>query len=314
MLMSIGDIYAAHGSTVIAGSNHVISCEHAKDDLRRCVDALFITNPDIDKQEILDSTGGLVEGTCEWIRSEDKCRTWLESEESELLCIFGGPGEDDALHFPYWRVSGSHAIFVRKSCVPLLRSPRSKKYGEISPTNLASRHFIRNSALAKHAAKCMMATGKMEYALGSLGTLWQIFAHTLKDPDLDPLYCALDGLDECPEGDKKWLVGKIQTLFENRSGACHQSPNISKIVTLSGGIGGVRGSHYLNLDQCSGRALRALYPGLNYGPRCPGERQDDVWLVIKARLGTHAKVEEFDEGFWLKLGETLRKLSEGLFS
>ncbi|KAK1717596.1 hypothetical protein BDP67DRAFT_616240 [Colletotrichum lupini] len=317
MSMSIGDIHAAHGSTVIAGSNHVTSCEHAKDDLTRCVDALFITGPYINKQEIRDSTGGIVEGTCEWIRAEDKYRTWLESEESELLCISGGPGTGKTML----------SIFLIGEFQGLTQSPSGNLVYQFCNRHDPRRNtatsvlrtwlhdiFTRNPALAKYAAKSMTREGRMEYALGSLGTLWEIFAHTLNDPDLGPLYCVLDGVDECPEGDKKWLVGKIQTLFEYRSRACHQAPNILKIVILSGGIEGVRGSHYMNLDQSSGRGLRALNPGLDYSPIYLGEHQDDVWLVIKARLENHPKVEKFNKHFWRDLGRELYKRSEGLFS
>ncbi|EXF81488.1 hypothetical protein CFIO01_10311 [Colletotrichum fioriniae PJ7] len=315
MSLQVGDIFPYRSRSNWANISWI--GEHAKDELRICIDALFITNPDIDKQEILDSTGGIVEGTCEWIRSEDKYRMWLESEESELLCISGAPGTGKTML----------SIFLVRELQSLTQissgslvyhfcnrhDPRRNTATSVLRTWLHD-IFTRNPALAKHAAKCMIPTGRMEYALGSLGTLWQIFAHTLNDPDLGPLYCVLDGLDECPEGDKKWLVGKIQTLFENRTGACHQSPNISKIVILSGGIEGVRGSHCLNLDQCSGSLQRVVQPNLFYELDYLEHRPDDIALVIKTRLSNHPKVEEFDESLWRDLGLELYKRSEGLFS
>ncbi|KXH69218.1 hypothetical protein CSAL01_00443 [Colletotrichum salicis] len=291
--------------------------ELAKDEMRRCIDALFITNPDIDKQEILDSSGGIVEGTCQWIRSEDKYRTWLESGKSELLCISGAPGMGKTM-LPIFLI-GELKDLTQRSPGTLVfhfcnrHDPRRNTAISILRTWLHE-IFTTNPVLAKHAAKFMLPRERIEYTLGSLGTLWQIFAHVLEDPDLGPFYCILDGLDECLGGDRKWLVGKLQALFERPSGVCRRSPNISKFIILSGGIEGVRGSHYLNLDQCSGRKQRALNPGLVYMPFYSGQYSDDISLVIDARLAKHPNVEEFDKGFWGRLRVKLYERSEGLFS
>ncbi|KAK1701447.1 hypothetical protein BDP55DRAFT_722655 [Colletotrichum godetiae] len=251
----------------------------AKDEMRKCVDALFITNLDVDMQDIIDSTGGIAEGNCQWIRSEDKCRTWLESGKSVMLRISSAPGMGKTMLsiFPIeelkYLTQRSSGTLVFHFCNR--HDPRRNKATLILRTWL---HEIlaTNPVLAKHATKFLVPRERIEYTLGSLGTLWHISALVLNGPDLGPFYCMLDGLDECPEGDRKWLVGKLQALLERPSGSCRGSPNISKFIILSGGIGGVRGFHYLNLNQCTGSKQRVTNPGFIYTPQYPGERPDDT--------------------------------------
>lgn len=54
--------------------------------------ALFITDPSVDRQSLIDKKGQRVAGTCEWLERNETYKAWLCGDPS-LLWIFGGPGK-----------------------------------------------------------------------------------------------------------------------------------------------------------------------------------------------------------------------------
>ncbi|KAL1988197.1 hypothetical protein VTN96DRAFT_727 [Rasamsonia emersonii] len=60
--------------------------------IKTCRDALFLTDPEIDRQELISIKGPRVSGTCEWIRENELYRSWLDSG-TQLLWITGSPGK-----------------------------------------------------------------------------------------------------------------------------------------------------------------------------------------------------------------------------
>ena len=57
-----------------------------------CRNALFISNPDVDREELISAKGIRVPGTCEWIKENENFRA-LEKGEISLLWITGTPGK-----------------------------------------------------------------------------------------------------------------------------------------------------------------------------------------------------------------------------
>ena len=51
--------------------------------------------------------------------------------------------------------------------------------------------------------------------LTTKGMLWDMFASLLKEDELIPMYCVLDGFDECDGVSKSWLAAKFATLSSN---------------------------------------------------------------------------------------------------
>ncbi|PNP54706.1 hypothetical protein THARTR1_04911 [Trichoderma harzianum] len=58
-----------------------------------CLDALFITNPEDDKQRIEETKGGLLLDAYIWIIRNEEFMQWLDDPETRLLWIKGDPGK-----------------------------------------------------------------------------------------------------------------------------------------------------------------------------------------------------------------------------
>ncbi|EUC34326.1 hypothetical protein COCCADRAFT_4268 [Bipolaris zeicola 26-R-13] len=69
-----------------------------------CRDALYLTDPEVDRESVISAKGTRVAGTCEWITQNETYRTWLRSDsdrdndgdgngDTRLLWISGGLGK-----------------------------------------------------------------------------------------------------------------------------------------------------------------------------------------------------------------------------
>jgi exoribonuclease II len=63
----------------------------AAEKIKKCEDALFLTDIQDDRAELISVKGARVEHTCEWIEENEVYKSWL-SEQRNLMWISGGPG------------------------------------------------------------------------------------------------------------------------------------------------------------------------------------------------------------------------------
>ncbi|KAM4054550.1 WD domain, G-beta repeat domain-containing protein [Hirsutella rhossiliensis] len=59
----------------------------------QCLQDLFITYPEYDKQRIESIKGGLLRDPCRWVLQNDSFRRWRDGQENRLLWIKGDPGK-----------------------------------------------------------------------------------------------------------------------------------------------------------------------------------------------------------------------------
>jgi hypothetical protein len=69
-----------------------------------CCNALFLTDPYVDRECLISAKGTRVEGTCERITQDAKYRAWLDDDgdcinnnNTRLLWISGGPGKSKTM-------------------------------------------------------------------------------------------------------------------------------------------------------------------------------------------------------------------------
>lgn len=58
----------------------------------KCLQFLFLSNPQDDLAAIRSAKGDRVEGTCEWILIQERYTSWLNEDSPQLLWLSGGPG------------------------------------------------------------------------------------------------------------------------------------------------------------------------------------------------------------------------------
>ncbi|KAH9235164.1 hypothetical protein K456DRAFT_1776329, partial [Colletotrichum gloeosporioides 23] len=263
--------------------------------LRDCANALFITDPEVDRDELINFKGGRTDGTCEWIREDESYKSWLKSEDSRLLWISGGPGRGKTML----------SIFLTKELQvdnPARILFHFCKHGSENHSTatailrtLLHKIFDKRPGLVRHAADRMETVDRTRHTLGSPGALWQIFLKVLSDPGLGPLMFLLDGLDECKDDSTTWLVRSLRNIFDQSGRAFRQPPNVFKLVVVSREIVGLLGFPRLDLESKKSTI------------------DWDVRQVIKSKIREHPAYPSKNQAFWDKTVSKIQERCNGTF-
>uniref|UniRef100_L2GDP1 Ankyrin repeat protein n=1 Tax=Colletotrichum fructicola (strain Nara gc5) TaxID=1213859 RepID=L2GDP1_COLFN len=297
--VTIGDVNVAAGATAILGINQI---GQGKGDtsakLRDCTNALFITDPKVDRNELLIFKGERVKGTGEWIRQDGTYKAWLNSGDSRLLWISGGPGRGKTMLSIFLTVELQ--IFFRRPLTRILfyfckhESENHNTATSILRT-LLYQIFDKQPELTRHVASRMETAERTRDTLNSPGTLWQIFLNVLADPSLGPVVYLLDGLDECKDESTKWLVKSLQTIFDQSGRARLQTPNMFKVIVVSREITGLLGFPRLDLESKT------------------HDIASDVRQVIESKIRNHPDSSRKNRAFWNKTVTAIQERCDGTF-
>jgi ankyrin repeat protein len=270
--------------------------EALEEKVNACRNALFLTEPQVDRESLISTKGTRADGTCEWIIQNESYRSWLHGG-TRLLWVSGGPGkgktmlsiflteerrltqkaEDAELVFFFC----SHQDEKRNTAIAVLRGLLYQIVGK-----------RRN--LVKHVLLYFETPEKAQQTLSSLETLWIIFRRLVQDVDLGTMFCVLDGLDECDQDTLRLLVPKIIDIFspENSDSAT----KAFKMVIVSRDIPGLHGCRQVKLD-----------------PDNDTQVASDIERFISARVGKLSSIEGFNDEFCVTVQKTLLERSEGTF-
>lgn len=150
-------------------------------------------------------------------------------------------------------------------------------------------------SLARHAATQMEDEERTKQTLSSRGDLWDIFRNAICDPELGPVYCLIDGLDECHHESFSWLIRKFAFVFDKGSEAAILPPSPFKVLVVSREIPGLSG-----------------YPRVNLETKTDAMEQD-IFRFIKAKVTEIEKKLQVDEKFKNQITRTLTERSDGRF-
>ncbi|KAF3797330.1 hypothetical protein GCG54_00009301 [Colletotrichum gloeosporioides] len=296
--ITIGNVNIGPGATGIVGVNYFGSDnDNPEIKLKGCIEAFYVTDPKVDRDELINIKGEVTDGTCHWIRDDEMYNAWLNNEYSQLLWISGSPGQgktmlsifltdeleslaDDSTHVLFHFCS--HRNEEKSTATAILRT-------------LLHQIFKRTPTLAKHALSRMATANRVRDTLNSRGILWQILTDVLNDPSLGPVVCLLDGLDECKDGSVNRLITDLRKLFGFSGRAARQTLNTFKIVVLSRKIVGLHG--FLRLDLES----KTKYI------------TSDVHHFVDAKIREHPVYPTIDEGFWNNVTSMIRERCSGTF-
>lgn len=280
--------------------------EASNKDYINCLAALFLTEPKDDRELLLSTKGSRVDGTCIWIKDNASYKSWLCSA-SRLLWLSGGPGKGKTML----------SIFLSEKLEHLVRQSHDTIFLEYYCDNKDNR---RNSAiailrgllyqllksrpnLAKHIIPEFQIQREKLFAesssQSSFPSLWRIFRAMLQDPDLDTVYCVLDGLDECEGDSLKMLLSNLKTLFLTESGPktlCH----LKMIVTSRDFPGSL--SEVLSSLSCITLDLDA-----------DAEINRDIDLFIEDKINELCKLRRFSDQLCAHIKDVFRKRAQGTF-
>ena len=209
---------------------------------RKC---LFLTDPSIDRKDLIKIKGERVPGTCEWIEENEIYQHWLCDDTKPLLWIWGGPGKGKtmlSIHLSQIKERDTQTIYYfcaagddkRNTATAVLRGLLWRLTG-LFPSAVATLqkdYDLNNLKL-------------IDAILSSPETLWSILVDLVTQVRPGRMFCVLDGLDECDEDSQRWLVGKLSTLPSGGYG------DVLKVVLISRRMAGLKDMPQVKLDSDS---------------------------------------------------------------
>ncbi|CAI6101215.1 unnamed protein product [Clonostachys chloroleuca] len=184
------------------------------------VDALLLTKPEDDRDDLIDLKGRRVDRTCEWFIRNNRYSKWLQSPDSDILWVSGGPGKGKTMLAIY--LTQVLEQFVRTRDATLLYYFCDGK-NEKRNTAIAILRGLLYQLLEQHPHILGFFRGAFtgprgnQYTVSNMIPLWDIFISILRDANLGSIFCVLDGLDECEEASLRRLLKKLNILFSERA-------------------------------------------------------------------------------------------------
>ncbi|KAH7012389.1 vegetative incompatibility protein HET-E-1 [Macrophomina phaseolina] len=175
-----------------------LHCEIEK--LGRCIQDLYLTDPQDDKKRIEDTKGGLLKESYRWVLYNASFQQWRNDPQSQLLWVKGDPGKGktmllcgiidelqkskakaNVLSFYFCQATDSRI----NSATAVLRG-------------LLYLLIKQQPSLASHVRKKHDDAGKALFRdANAWFALSEIFVDILHDPDMSSTYLVIDALDEC---------------------------------------------------------------------------------------------------------------------
>ena len=257
--------------------------------LKACREALFVTDPEIDRNDIIRAKGSRTQGTCEWIKSHPRFQSWMRGD-ARLLWIRGGPGKGKTMMSVYL----------------------TEEIATEQPQNFAyffciSQDMQRNNACAVLRGLLWQITNcrpnLMQYLVpyfdppergratrSSEETLWNLLKDMCRNPEAPRLYCLVDGVDECDEDSMYWLVDKFTSIEHD------EDYRKLSLLALSRPIVGLDESTCITLD-----------------PDHHGQVSADVAIFVKSKVRELSQKLRVDTTFENHATKLLLEKSEGTF-
>jgi ankyrin repeat domain-containing protein 50 len=296
-LLSIMPAKPAAGLATAADGRDIRSEEEAN----ACLTAIFLTDPQDDRDKLIHIKGSRVDGTCEWIKTNELYNAWLNFH-SQLLWLSGGPGKG-------------------KTMLSIFLAEELERFVEESQAALFIQYFCdnrdekRNTAVAilrgliwqilKHCPKLSnhilpsLNNRDASQLNTSFESLWRIFETMVSDPILGTVYCVLDGLDECDEMSLEVFLKKLKALFSIKSRVA-QTCRL-KLITVS-----------RELPDFIPEILSS-FPRLRLDPDADSEVNSDIHRFIEVKVDELSQYRRYSESLQAHVKEAFLDRAQGTF-
>ena len=272
----------------------------------QCRDALFVTDPHVDRESLITAKGTRVPSTCEWIRNDVKYRAWLNggshgdsgsTNDIRLLWISGGPGKGKTMLSIFLTEElEKHAAHQENTdLIFFFCSAQNEKHNTALAVLRGLLHQIltKRPQLSKHALRHFEPPERKQQTLSSLEALWIIFVEVITDVDFGTVFCVLDGLDECEESIRKGLVSRLVTLLNGQNSS---TQNMFKLAIISREMPGLKNCPRVRLDPDNDERVSS-----------------DIELFISARMSDLSEIEGFNGELQASVQKELLDRAEGTF-
>jgi ankyrin repeat protein len=271
-----------------------------------CRNALFITDPFVDRESLITTKGDRVQGTCEWITQDANYLVWLNgggngdggsTHDRRLLWISGGPGKGKTM-LSIFLTEELEKHVVRRDAAELIfffcSAQDEKRNTAVAVLRgLLYQIIDKRPQLAKHALPYFESAERKQHTISSLEALWIIFSKLVADTGLGRMFCVLDGLDECEESTRRPLLSRLVSLLNEQT---LSSPSTFKLAIISRDIPGLHACPRIRLD-----------------PDNDENVVGDIERFVSERVNDLSTIEGFDENLRESVQRELLARAEGTF-
>ncbi|KAI9679647.1 MAG: hypothetical protein M1829_001609 [Trizodia sp. TS-e1964] len=219
--VATGDAFSSGGGKIYSAQQQIfVNEKYTKDDEDSCLCALFLTDPSIDRDKLVNAKGSRVNGTCEWIKTNVLYDLWLRSH-SQLLWLSGGPGMGKSMiaiflaeELEMMAKDSQYTCFLQYFC----DNKDEKRNTAVSVLRGLIFQILKlQPKLIHHILPSFKVQMESLFSSSSFETLWRIFQSIICEPIIGAIYCVLDGLDECDEASLEVLLNKFAALLLTQS-------------------------------------------------------------------------------------------------
>ena len=282
--------------------NNIFSVDPKEGEAQACLAALFLTNPLDDREQLIQAKGSRVDGTCEWIKSNELYDSWLHSH-SQLLWLSGDPGKGKTML----------SIFLAEELEQMAKRTQDKLFLQYFCDNKDEKRKTAVSIIRGLIFQLLQSCQKLFdhilpsfkiqkdslFTASSFETLWRIFGSMVRDPIIGTAYCVLDGLDECDEISLEVLLKKFAALLSAKTNglpACHLN-----LIVVSRDFPDIIPE------------LLSSFPHICLDPDADTEVNDDIQLFIKNKVDYLATRKQYPEPLRVRVEEVFQNRAQGTF-
>ena len=182
----------------------------------KCLQSLYLSDPQDDLAAVRSAKGDRVPGTCEWILTHDRFTAFLVEDGPRLLWLSGRPGigktmvssflVEELAHLTEQSLQMTLAYYFcddkdekRRTATAILRG-------------LLLQLLRQRPVLFKHIQPGFDMSRDTLFT--NFHSLWRVFVSVVQDPEADDVYCLVDALDECEKESRQLFLTSLTSFFD----------------------------------------------------------------------------------------------------
>ena len=261
-----------------------------------CLSALFLTDPVDDRAKLITVKGQRVQGTCQWITTNEAYISWLASP-SQLLWLSGGPGKGKTMLSIFLTqeleiiAQSQGAVLVYFFC-----DTRDNRRNTATAMlrGLMFQLIQQHSRLLEHILPVFKVQKEALFNDSSFESLWRIFENMVRDLGVGSIFCVLDGLDECDELSLEMITEKLRCFFS-------KSPTSLKLIAVS-----------RELPDCIPRAMSS-FSNVKFDTDSVREINDDLRRFITIKVNELSTERSYSDEMQAYVKYALQRRAKGTF-
>ncbi|KAI9747383.1 MAG: hypothetical protein M1835_002128, partial [Candelina submexicana] len=269
-----------------------------------CLRALFLTDPVDDKRKLVIAKGRRVDGTCEWIKTNETYLSWQRNLHPGILWISGSPGNGKTMLSIFLTeeltkvVEQSHNAILayyfcdskNANCSTGITILRGLMLQMLRQRPVLFRHLMEDFELQKE---------RLFDSPSASEALWRIFKKMVLDPGVGDMYCVIDGLDECESSSLEAFLAELEEFYAQEYSEL--STKVCKILLVS-----------RSTPDFIRKALDKFHR-IKLDPDLNTEVHRDVQLYVKDQVGKLAQDDCWPQDLRHFVEDDMLKKSKGTF-